>query len=186
MITEFADRVLLGGHAYVVVYCRVAVTNPTDGVVVADPFPSSGLVPLAIAPNRVRPHTASVHDYVLAVDRFGQSYPWPAPRALAGAGGFDKHFAHMRAFWDAQLSKVAQVSVPEGQLNDAYRSGFIYTMIARSGIPSNTGVNNYESEFSHDVVGILANPVTRDTVPIARMSCRASRVASSFVTRSDG
>ena len=53
------------------------------------------------------------------------------------------------------------MSVPDPQLNDAYRSGFIYTLIARSGIHSNTGVNNYEAEFSHDVVGILANLFTQ-------------------------
>ena len=34
-------------------------------------------------------------------------------------------------------------------------------MIARSGIHSNTGVNNYEAEFSHDVIGILANLFTQ-------------------------
>ena len=33
----------------------------------------------------------------------------------------------MRAFWNAQLRKIAQVNVPDRQLNDAYRSGFIYT-----------------------------------------------------------
>ena len=67
----------------------------------------------------------------------------------------------MRAFWRAQLSKIAQVSVPDHELNDAYRSGFVYTMIARRGIHSNTGVNNYQSEFSHDVIGILANLFTQ-------------------------
>jgi hypothetical protein len=34
-------------------------------------------------------------------------------------------------------------------------------MIARRGIHSNTGVNNYQSEFSHDVIGILANLFTQ-------------------------
>ena len=160
-ITEFADRVVLGGNAYVAVYCRVAVKNPSNDVVVADPFPSPGLVPLATAPNRVGPHASVVHDYVLAVDRFGNSYPWPSPRALVAAGSFDQHFAHMRAFWDAQLRKIAQVNVPDAQLNDAYRSGFAYTLIARSGIHSNTGVNNYEAEFSHDVIGIVANLFTQ-------------------------
>ena len=137
------------------------VNNPTNGVVVADPFPSAGLVPLATAPDRVDPNTTVKHDYVLAVDRFGASYAWPSAPALTAAGGFDQHLAHMSAFWDAQLGKIAQVTVPEGRLNDAYRSGFIYTMIARSGIHSNTGVNNYASEFSHDVVGILANLFTQ-------------------------
>ena len=51
--------------------------------------------------------------------------------------------------------------MPDGQLNDAYRSGFIYTQIARSGNDLDTGVNNYEMEFSHDVIGILANLFTQ-------------------------
>ena len=80
------------------------------------------------------------------------------PRA---AGSFGQHRAHMRTFWDAELRKIAQVQVPDAALVDAYRSGFVYTLIARSGIHSNTGVNNYEAEFSHDVVGILANLFTQ-------------------------
>ena len=160
-ITEFADRVVVGGNAYVAVYCRVRVSNPTNGVVVANPFPSPELLRLATASNRVPPRSSAVHDYVIAVDRFGQSYPWPTPPALTAAGGFDHHFAHMRAFWNAQLRKIAQVNVPDPRLNDAYRSGLIYTLIARSGEHSNTGVNNYEAEFSHDVIGILANLFTQ-------------------------
>ena len=45
-ITEFADKVLLDGNPLVAVYSRVAIHNMTDGTVVADPEPSSGLVPL--------------------------------------------------------------------------------------------------------------------------------------------
>ena len=160
-ITEFADRVVLGGRSYVAVYSRVATTNPTNGVLVADPGPSSGLVPLDTAPIRLGPHASAVHDYVVAVDRFGNLYPWPSARALAAAGSFDQHLAHMRAFWDGQLAQIAVVHVPDAQLNDAYRSGFIYTQIARSGTHLNTGVNGYGSEFSHDVIGILANLFTQ-------------------------
>jgi hypothetical protein len=99
-ITEFADRVVIGGHAYVAVYARVLVANPTDHAVSADPDPSSGLVPIATGPDTVAPHASSVHDYVVATDRFGQSYPSPDAAALAGAGGFLSHFAHMRSFWN--------------------------------------------------------------------------------------
>ena len=51
-------------------------------VAVADPFPSAGLVPLASARSRVGPHSSAVHDYVIAVDRFGNSYPWPSDRRV--------------------------------------------------------------------------------------------------------
>ncbi len=160
-ITEFADRVVIGGNPYVAVYARVAVDNPTEHLAVADPFPSPGLVPLTHTSIRVAPHGSVAHDYVVVADRFGGSYAWPSPQALVAAGGFDAHEAHMRAYWNAQLADIAQVDVPDQALDDAYRSGFIYTMIARSGVHSNTGVNNYQAEYSHDVVGILANLFTQ-------------------------
>jgi hypothetical protein len=160
-ITEFADRVVLGGNAYVAVYSRVAVDNGTSMAVRADPDPSPGLVALNTAPDREAPGRSVVHDYVVAVDRFGNRYPWPARAALVGAGGFARHFAHMERFWNRQLAQIADVHVPDASLDDAYRSGFIYTEIARSGDDLNTGVNGYESEFSHDVIGILANLFTQ-------------------------
>ena len=67
----------------------------------------------------------------------------------------------MRRFWNQQLDGIAGISVPNSSLDDAYRSGFIYTQIARSGNHLNTGVNGYESEFSHDVIGILTNLFTQ-------------------------
>ncbi len=160
-ITEFADKLVLGGDDYVAVYSRVAVQNMTDHVVVADPQPSPGLVPLNSAPNEVKPRGSVVHDYVVASDRFGNDYPWPSAQALAEAGTFDRHYAHMARFWNKQLSGITQISVPDPSLDDAYRSGFIYTQIARSGNDLNTGVNGYESEFSHDVIGILTNLFTQ-------------------------
>jgi len=160
-ITEFADKLELGGDAYVAVYSRVSVRNSTNRVVVANPDPSSGLVPLNTAPNAVKPHGSVKHDYVVAVDRFGNYYPWPSAQALATDGSLDQHYAHMRSFWNQQLAGIAGISVPDSSLDDAYRSGFIYTQIARSGNNLNTGVNGYESEFSHDVIGILNNLFTQ-------------------------
>ena len=137
-----------------------APTRP-NRVVEADPEASPGLVPLDTAPDAVSPTRTVDHDYVVAADRFGNHYPWPSAQALAGAGGFDQHFAHMQRFWNQQLAGMAQISVPDTALDDAYRSGFIYTQIARSGNKLNTGVNGYESEYSHDVIGILTNLFTQ-------------------------
>jgi hypothetical protein len=160
-ITEFADKLILGSDAYVAVYSRVAVQNSTSHVVVANPNPSSGLVALNSTPNAVKPHASVEHDYVLAVDRFGNDYPWPSTQALATSGDFSEHYAHMRDFWNQQLAGIAEIRVPDSSLDDAYRSGFIYTQIARSGNDLNTGVNGYEAEFNHDVIGILANLFTQ-------------------------
>jgi len=160
-ITEFADKLLIGGGAYVAVYSRVAIHNVTNHPVEANPAPSSGLIPLNSTPNKVEPHGSVIHDYVVAADRFGNDYPWPSAPALTDAGSFDRHYAHMSRFWNQQLAGIAQIRVPDHSLEDAYRSGFIYTQIARSGNHLNTGVNGYESEFSHDVVGILTNLFTQ-------------------------
>ncbi len=160
-VTEFADEVVLGGNPFVAVYSRVRVVNPAAHAVTVDPRASAALVPLSAGPDTVPAHGAVDHDYVIVSDRFGASYPWPDPAAITAAGGFDQHFAHMRAFWDAQLDGIAQISVPDAQLVDAYKSGFITTQLTRSGDALDTGVNGYESEFSHDVVGILTNLFTQ-------------------------
>jgi hypothetical protein len=160
-ITEFADKLTVGGDAFVAVYSRVSVHNTTGATVSADPGASAGLIALASAPDAVAPHATAVHDYVIAVDRFGNDYSWPTTAALQAAGTFDAHFTHMRRFWNAQLAQIAAITVPDASLTNAYRSGFIDTEIARSGNDLNTGVNGYASEFSHDVVGILANLFTQ-------------------------
>ena len=160
-ITEFADQVTLGGNPFVAVYARVRVDNPTNNTLTVDPGASPALIPLDNAPNTVPAHHAVAHDYVVVSDRFGASYPWPTAPALAVAGGFAQHEAHMRAFWNTQLAQIAQVNVPNKTLDDAYRSGFITTELTRSGDALDTGVNGYESEFSHDVVGILTNLFTQ-------------------------
>jgi len=126
-ITEFADKLELDGDAYVAVYSRVSVRNSTNRVVMANPDPSSGFVPLNTAPNAVKPHGSVKHDYVVAVDRFGNYYPWPSAQALATDGSLDQHYAHMRSFWNQQLAGIAGISVPDSSLDNAYRSGFIYT-----------------------------------------------------------
>jgi hypothetical protein len=156
-ITNFGDRVVIAGNPYVLVYSRVAVHNPTSRTVTVNPEPTAGLVPLNSAPGQVGPGATVDHDYVVAEDRFGGSYAWPTAAQLAAAGGYDAHFAHMRAFWNGQLAQIAQFTVPDAQLADAWKAGFIYTQIDRSGDALDTGTNGYHQEYEHDVVGILAN-----------------------------
>ena len=122
-ITNFGDRVVIGGHPYVLIYSRVTVHNPTSQPVTVDPQPSPGLVPLNSAPDQVGPGATVGHDYVVAEDRFGGTYAWPTAAQLAAAGGYDGHFAHMRAFWNSQLAGITQLTLPDAQLVDAYKAG---------------------------------------------------------------
>jgi len=112
-ITEFGDKLMLGGDPYVVVYCRVEVRNPTGHAIAASPDAAAGMVELRTAPDTVSAHGTAVHDYALAVDRFGNRYPWPSAQALAAAGTFGRHFAHMAAFWNQQLAGIAGVDTPD-------------------------------------------------------------------------
>lgn len=156
-ITNFGDRVVIGGNPYVLIYSRVAVRNPTSQTLTVDPQPSAGLVPLNSAPDQVSPGATVDHDYVVAEDRFGGTYAWPTAAQLAAAGSYNAHFVHMRGFWNQQLARITQLALPDQQLVDAYKAGFAYTQIDRSGNALDTGTNGYHAEYEHDVIGILAN-----------------------------
>lgn len=75
-ITNFGDRVVIGGNPFVLIYSRVAVQNPTGQAVTVDPQPSTGLVPLNKAADQVGPGATVDHDCVVAEDRFGGTYAW--------------------------------------------------------------------------------------------------------------
>jgi len=161
-ITNFGDKVSIGGQAFVVVYSRVSVKNPTNQAITVDPQPTANLTALGSAPMSVPAHRTVNHDYAAASDKFGGSYAYPTASQLAAAGGYAQHFAHMRTFWNAQLDKLAQIrQLPDRTLVDAYKTGFIYTQISRGGTLLKTGVNGYDKEYSHDVIGILANMLTQ-------------------------
>jgi hypothetical protein len=146
-ITNFGDKVLIGGNPFVLIYSRVSVTNPGTHSLTIDPEPSSGLVPLSTVSDTVRPGGTVNHDYVVASDEFGGTYAWPTTQQMVQAGSYDAHFQHMQRFWTAQVAQIA----------DAYYAGFIYTQIDRSGDALDTGTNGYHQEYEHDVIGILAN-----------------------------
>ncbi len=161
-ITNFGDQLTVGGHSYVIIYSRVAVTNPTGAAITVDPQASAGLIPLNSASDTVPAHSTVDHDYAVPSDKFGGSYAYPGSSAIVAAGGYDQHFAHMKSYWNGQLAGIAQITqLPDASLINAYKTGFIYTQIIRSGTELKTGVNGYDQEFSHDVIGILANLFTQ-------------------------
>jgi hypothetical protein len=161
-ITNFGDDVSIGGNAFVIIYSRVSVSNPTGATISIDPQASAGLIPLNSAPDAVPPHSTVNHDYAVPSDTFGGSYAFPSASAIVAAGGFGPHFAHMASYWNGQLAQIAQITaLPDASLINGYKTGFIYTQIIRNGDELKTGANGYDKEFSHDVIGILANLFTQ-------------------------
>ena len=161
-ITEFADEVTLGGHPFVAVYSRVRVTNPTGA--------RGGREPRGITqpgpPRRRVGHRARPRQREPRLRR--ARGPLRRRRPVAerpGAGRLraaSTRTSPTCARSGTRSSTPSQrISVPDPALVDAYKSGFITTQIARSGNDLDTGVNGYESEFSHDVVGILTNLFTQ-------------------------
>jgi hypothetical protein len=186
-ITNFGDRVVIGGNPFVLIYSRVAVQNPTSQTLTVDPQPSAGLVPLNSAPDQVKPGATVDHDYVVAEDRFGGTYAWPTTAQLSAAGGYNGHFAHMRAFWNQQLAGITQLSLPDKQLADAYKAGFAYTQIDRSGNALDVGTNGYHAEYEHDTIGILANMFNEGYFTDAHaLLDEADRVVGTNTQYSDG
>jgi hypothetical protein len=154
-ITNFGDKVTLGPNAFVAVYSRVSVFNHDSVAHVEDPAPSAQLLALNSASTTVGPGQTVNHDYVIAVDRFGASYAWPADGALVAAGGYDAHYQDMTTYWDTKLSGIAQVQVPEAQLSNAFKAGYIYTNIVKDGNNLDVGENGYDQLFDHDLIGIM-------------------------------
>ncbi len=188
-ITNFGDTIRSGGRTVVAVYSRVRITNRTHHAITVKPAPTAGLTALNHASNRVRAHHTVVHDYAVYTDRFGSSAAYPSTKAL---GTYAKHYRHMRSYWNSKLNKLARITaLPDHRLVDAYETGFEYTQITRGGDELKTGVNGYDKEYSHDVIGILATLLTQgftadDTTTAKTLLLRLRDVVGTQAQYDDG
>ena len=173
-ITNFADRVTVGGQAFELVYSRVAVTNNGTSSVTVDPRASTRLATLGSASNAVAAGQTAHHDYVVAVDSFGSSSALPTSAALtSSAPTYDAAYAEMQTYWTNRLSVVPVLQLPDlalpntgglsspgAALTEAFKAAFVYTHIVQSGAAQFSAANNYDSLLNHDVPEILANRFT--------------------------
>ena len=156
MILNFGDEVTVDGETYVAIYSRVSITNHSLYNISLAPAPSEGLIPLTETALTIKPGTTVFHDYVVAADRFGNQVDWPSDDALAAAGSWDAHYAHMKEYWNSRLNGIVNITqLPDARLINAYKAGFIYTHIIRDGDDLHVGENGYDKVFDHDSVGIL-------------------------------
>ena len=163
-IENFADLVIIDGNKFEIAYSRMTVVNRSENPRML-PIVSNYLTPLndaAVDAKMIAPGETVVRDYCIGADRFGGSYDFPAGEVLAAQGSFDAHYAHMKTYWNTRLDGIINIkSVPAAyaELINAYKAGYIYTLIISDGYELHVGENGYDRVFDHDVIGMLATLV---------------------------
>ena len=165
-IENFANKHTIDGNDFEIAYSRMTVKNNTEQERYL-PRVSSYLVPLNNADEnatKVAPGGTVVREYAIGADRFGGSYAYPADDVIAQQGSFDENYVEMKTYWNDRLSALTQLDLPDEQLVNAYKAGFIYTLIIRDDINGNkqlhVGENGYDILFDHDTIGIVASLLT--------------------------
>lgn len=187
VIENFADKVTIDGKDFEIAYSRMTVKN-TGEETAKLPVVSEELIPLneaARTATTVEPGETVVRDYCIGADRFGGSYLYPADEVLAEEGGFDQHYEHMKSYWDERLSGITVLSqLPDEDLINAYKAGYIYTLIVRDDKTGSDGTvtrelhvgeNGYDATFDHDAIGITATLFTLGDYTYAKEYLNALR-----------
>ena len=158
-IESFADCCEIDGTAFEIAYSRLTLCN-TGAMPAVVPACSTYLVPLTPTPDIVPPGETVTIDFAVGADRFGAKTAYPSDDALREAGSWETHYAHMREYWLARLSEIAEPELPDKELEYAYKAGYIYMMIVKDGDCLHVGENGYDAVFDHDVIGMTTALVT--------------------------
>ena len=158
-ISNFCDKVTVDGNDFVVMYTRVELVNISEKSKKLPSF-SGELVRLTEnIPEKIGKGESVTLDFCIGADRFGNDYAFPSEQQLKAEGGFDEHYEHMKNYWNSRLRNIVNIEkIPEeySELINAYKAGYIYTMIISDGYELHVGENGYDRVFDHDVIGILA------------------------------
>ena len=170
-ITDFADKVTIGGNPFMLIYTRVAVTNNGTTAVSVPPGGSGpNLIQLTSSSlSTVQPGQTNDNDFVVAVDNFGTGLALPTGTALSGsAPDYNTAFSQMTSYWNSRLAATPSFSLPNltlpntgnlanpgTVLADAFRAGTIYDVMMQVGKSEFSAANNYAWLLNHDVPGEL-------------------------------
>lgn len=80
---------------------------------------------------------------------------------------FENNYADMKIYWDTRLAGIIDIKLPNSKdannrdsLVNAYKAGYIYTLIIKDDTFLHVGENGYDRLFSHDTIGILQSLIT--------------------------
>jgi len=130
-----------------------------------------------------------VREYAIKADRFeneghtGERYdvepkaPFPADQKILDAAKavsdigansiFENNYAAMKTYWDNRLAGIIDIKMPNSKdvnnkdsLVNAYKAGYIYTLLIKDNTFLHIGENGYDRLFSHDTIGVLQSLIT--------------------------
>lgn len=173
-IENFANKHTIDGNDYEIAYSRMTVTNQSEEER-SLPRVSVDLIPLNEEAKNVKKIGAGavvVRDYAIGADRFGGTYDYPESDKIAAQGGYDENYATMKQYWNDRLEPLTELNLPDEQLVNAYKAGFIYTLIIRDDVDGkkelHVGENGYDIMFDHDTIGIVASLLTEGDFTYAK------------------
>lgn len=158
-VENFADEVFIDKKRFEVAYSRLILKNISSKPQQLPKVPKL-LTPLNKSSDTLSPGKSITLDFAAYADRFGGKYPYPKADA-SSFGTFDEHYEKMKAYWTQRMLPLAKINeLPDQKLINAYKAGYVYTMIVKDGFGLHVGENGYDRVFDHDVLGIMAALLT--------------------------
>lgn len=162
-LESFANKRTVDGKDYVVNYTRMTVTNASSETRLL-PVVSSNLVPMnAAAANAyvIKPGETVVREYAIEADKYEyfdagkEAFASLSRAQIAQQGSFDSNYSEMKSYWNTRLASVVDMNLPNKELVNAFKAGYIYNMIIKDGNYLHVGENGYARLYSHDTIGIF-------------------------------
>jgi|GEM_PF-5793799 Uncharacterised Sugar-binding Domain./S-layer homology domain. len=162
-IETFANKHSVAGKDYVVDYSRVTAVNDSNETRLL-PLVSQNLTALNEAARNAYVAEAGqtvVREYAIEADKYEYfdgskpSYSSLTREQIAEQGSFADNYSEMKTYWNSRLSNLVDIELPNHELVNAFKAGYIDTMIIKDNTYLHVGENGYDRLFSHDTIGIM-------------------------------
>lgn len=162
-IETFGNKKSVEGNDYVINYSRVTVTNKSSETRLL-PVVSSNLVLINQVADEVftiKSGETVVKVYAIEGDKYeyfdaGKTKFTSLTRdQISKLGTFDSNYGEMKTYWNNRLSTVVDLDLPNKELVNAFKAGYIYEMIIKDAQYLHVGENGYARLYSHDTLGIV-------------------------------
>lgn len=162
-IESFGNKHTVESKDYVINYSRMTVTNHSDETRLL-PVVSVNLVPMNQAANEVytiKPGETVIREFAIEGDKYEYfdagktSFTSLTREQVSKLGTFDSNYSEMKSYWNNRLSTVVDIDLPNKELVNAFKAGYIYNMIIKDGNYLHVGENGYARLYSHDTIGIV-------------------------------